>query len=320
MGNAVGCVSAGVKAPKKASSYGFNPFPLFSSFHGRPRNALQSSSSSSRNKKQKRERIQVDEGSAITSEQALPAALPFHSDQTSSSIPFSRSTSVVHPSLGSKKQSFQRSSSARRRSNNDPLIKRPHQLVNQEPKIESPETSHFVLVHGGGFGAWCWYKTMTLLKESGFKVDAVDLTGSGVSSCDTNSITSLEQYVKPLIDTFNELGNEEKVILVGHDFGGACISYVMELFPSKVAKAVFIAATMLTSGQSALDAISQQMGSNDLMQQAQIFLYANGKQNPPTSIDLDRTLLRDLLFNQSAAKVNVHYQLVKRLVASSYLN
>lgn len=131
MGNAVGCVSAGVKAPKKASSYAFNPFPLFSSFHGRPRNALQSSSSSSRNKKQKRERIQVDEGSVITSEQALPAALPFHSDQTSSSIPFSRSTSVVHPSLGSKKQSFQRSSSARRRSNNDPLIIRPHQLVNQ---------------------------------------------------------------------------------------------------------------------------------------------------------------------------------------------
>lgn len=131
MGNAVGCVSAGVKAPKKASSYAFNPFPLFSSFHGRPRNALQSSSSSSRNKKQKRERIQVDEGSLITSEQALPAALPFHSDQTSSSIPFSRSTSVVHPSLGSKKQSFQRSSSARRRSNNDPLIIRSHQLVNQ---------------------------------------------------------------------------------------------------------------------------------------------------------------------------------------------
>lgn len=133
MGNAVGsCVSAGAKAPKKASSYAFNPFPLFSSFHGRPRNALQSSSSSSRNKKQKRGRIQVDEDSVITSEQALPAAaLPFHSDQTSSSIPFSRSTSVVHPSLGSKRQSFQRSSSARRRSNNDPLIKRPHQLVNQ---------------------------------------------------------------------------------------------------------------------------------------------------------------------------------------------
>jgi hypothetical protein len=33
----------------------------------------------------------------------------------------------------------------------------------------------------------------------------------------------------------------------------------MELFPSKIAKAVFIAATMLSSGQSALDIFSQQV-------------------------------------------------------------
>lgn len=50
-----------------------------------------------------------------------------------------------------------------------------------------------------------------------------------------------------------------QVILVGHDFGGACISYVMELFPSKIAKAVFITAAMLTSGQSAIDIFSQQV-------------------------------------------------------------
>lgn len=46
---------------------------------------------------------------------------------------------------------------------------------------------------------------------------------------------------------------------MGHDFGGACISYAMELFPSKVAKAVFIAAAMLNSGQSTLDMFSQQV-------------------------------------------------------------
>lgn len=68
-----------------------------------------------------------------------------------------------------------------------------------------------MLVHGGGFGAWSWYKTMTLLEESGFKVDAVDLTGSGVSSFDTNSITSLAQYVKPLTDIFDKLEDGKKV-------------------------------------------------------------------------------------------------------------
>lgn len=48
-----------------------------------------------------------------------------------------------------------------------------------------------------------------------------------------------------------------QVVLVGHDFGGACISYAMELFPSKVSKAIFIAATMLIDGQSALDMFTE---------------------------------------------------------------
>lgn len=51
-----------------------------------------------------------------------------------------------------------------------------------------------------------------------------------------------------------------QVILVGHDFGGACVSYAMELFPSRISKAVFLAAAMLTSGQSALDIFSEKVG------------------------------------------------------------
>lgn len=50
-----------------------------------------------------------------------------------------------------------------------------------------------------------------------------------------------------------------QVILVGHDFGGACIAYAMELFPFRIAKAIFIAAAMLTNGQNTLDMFSQQV-------------------------------------------------------------
>lgn len=46
---------------------------------------------------------------------------------------------------------------------------------------------------------------------------------------------------------------------MGHDFGGACISYAMELFPPKISKAIFITAAMLTNGQSTLDMFSQQV-------------------------------------------------------------
>lgn len=116
-----------------------------------------------------------------------------------------------------------------------------------------------MLVHGGGYGAWCWYKIIALLKESKFQVTAIDLTGSGANFCDINSITTLPQYAKPLTDFLANLDHGKEVVLVGHDIGGACISYAMELYPAKVSKAVFVAATMLTNGQSALDVFSQQV-------------------------------------------------------------
>lgn len=50
--------------------------------------------------------------------------------------------------------------------------------------------------------------------------------------------------------------------------------------------------------------LHQAAASNDLMQQAQIFLYGHGNDHPPTAIELNKSLLRDLLFNQSPAKVH----------------
>ncbi|XP_068657198.1 putative methylesterase 11, chloroplastic isoform X2 [Aristolochia californica] len=229
-------------------------------------------------------------------EQALAAAILL---QQNGGLPFDRSTSMRYP--GTKKQQLPRSSSSRARSLTDPLLQ-PQQLVHQDLKLDDLETRHFVLVHGGGFGAWCWYKTIALLEEGGCKVDAIDLTGSGIDAFDTNCITSLSQYVKPLTNFMEKIEDGEKVILVGHDFGGACISYVMEMLPTKVAKAVFVSAAMLTNGQSTLDMFSQQTCKNDLMQRAQIFLYAKGHECPPTAIDLDKSLLRELLFNQSPSK------------------
>ncbi|XP_059283984.1 putative methylesterase 11, chloroplastic isoform X1 [Lycium ferocissimum] len=247
-----------------------------------------------------------NEDSFTSQDRALAAAILFQQQlqNNGAGVSFDRSTSLRYSNCKAKKKNegaLPRCSSSRSRSLTDPLLQ-PHQLLNKELTIDDLETNHFVLVHGGGFGAWCWYKTIALLEEAGFKVTAVDLTGSGVHSSDTNSITSLSQYAKPLTDFLEKLVDGEKVILVGHDFGGACVSFAMELYPSKVSKAVFVAATMLTSGQSALDIFSEKMKTNDLMRQSQIFIYANGNDKPPTAIDLDKSLLKDLLFNHSPAK------------------
>uniref|UniRef100_A0A453S252 AB hydrolase-1 domain-containing protein n=1 Tax=Aegilops tauschii subsp. strangulata TaxID=200361 RepID=A0A453S252_AEGTS len=76
--------------------------------------------------------------------------------------------------------------------------------------LENLETKKVVLVHGEGFGAWCWYKTISLLEEAGLDPVALDLTGSGIDHTDTNSITTLEEYSKPLIDYLSKLPENEK--------------------------------------------------------------------------------------------------------------
>ncbi|EEF50735.1 putative methylesterase 11, chloroplastic [Ricinus communis] len=303
MGNSLVCMSTENKARKKASKH---PPPHPSSSPSLvPSSSGRDGVTSSSSKKEINKDLELDEELA---EQAIAAAMLFRHHQRNGTLPFPRSTSVVYPSQGSNKKQLQqpgftKSSSSRQRSLADPLL-RPSQLVSQDLKIDDLETKHLILVHGGGFGAWCWYKVIALLEESGLKVDAIDLTGSGTHSSDTNTIKSLSQYVKPLVNIIDNLREGEKVILVGHDIGGACVSYVMELFPSKIAKSIFIAATMLSNGQSAFDILSQQTDSTDLLllRQAQVFLYGNGKNNPPTAIDLDKALLKDLLFNQSSPK------------------
>lgn len=178
------------------------------------------------------------------------------------------------------------------------------QLCAQEGVVKaSIETKHFVLVHGGGLGSWCWYKSIALLEESGLVATAIDLRGSGIDSMDPNEIGSMAVYAEPLLNFLDKLGSDEKVILVAHNIGGACISYAMECFPGKVSKAVFVAAAMITDGQRAFDVfVRQEKNEDDLMRKAQRFLYKNRTSSTPTAVELDRNSVKDLFFNRSPAK------------------
>ncbi|GKA98711.1 salicylic acid-binding protein 2-like protein [Tanacetum coccineum] len=83
----------------------------------------------------------------------------------------------------------------------------------------SDEQKHFVLVHGTCHGAWCWFKLKPLLEAMGHRVSAFDLLAS-------------------------ETNTKEKVVLVGHSFGGMSISLAMEKFPEKISLAVFLSAAI----------------------------------------------------------------------------
>ena len=103
---------------------------------------------------------------------------------------------------------------------------------------------HFVLVHGACLGAWSWFKLVPLLRAYGHTVTAFDLAASGIDSRQVTDIPSIADYFQPLTDFMAALPSQERVVLVGHSFGGLAISQSMELFPEKISVAVFVTASM----------------------------------------------------------------------------
>lgn len=191
------------------------------------------------------------------------------------------------------------STSSRRHTLSDPFSN-----GKQGPDIlENVKTKKFVLVHGEGFGAWSWYKTIALLEEVGLVPTALDLRGSGIDRTDTNSVTTLADYSKPLTDYLENLPEDEKVILVGHSSGGASVSYALEHFSQKISKAVFLCATMVSDGQRPFDVFAEELGSSELfLKESEFLIYGNGKDEPPTAFMFGNLQLKGLYFNQTPTK------------------
>ncbi|CAN8314872.1 unnamed protein product [Cochlearia groenlandica] len=103
---------------------------------------------------------------------------------------------------------------------------------------------HFVLVHGSCHGAWCWYKVKPLLEAAGHRVTALNLAASGIDTRSITEISTCEQYSEPLMNLLSSLPNDEKVVLVGHSFGGLSLAMAMEKFHEKILVSVFLSAFM----------------------------------------------------------------------------
>jgi len=155
---------------------------------------------------------------------------------------------------------------------------------------------HFVLIHGAGHGAWCWYKLMHLLQNSGHKVTAMDLTGSGLNTVDPNSITSFEDYDRPLLNILSEISLSQKVVLVGHSAGGLSLTHAIHVFGHRIAVAVYVAATMLSHGFCTDQDVQQ--GTPDLLNEYE-FYHGLGAEDPPTSAMVLRELQQEILYQLS---------------------
>ncbi|KAG7544784.1 Alpha/beta hydrolase fold-1 [Arabidopsis suecica] len=103
---------------------------------------------------------------------------------------------------------------------------------------------HYLLVHGGCHGAWCWYKVKPMLEHSGHRVTVLDLTASGVNMSRVEDIQTLEDYAKPLLEVLESFSSDDKVILVAHSLGGIPAALAADIFPSKISAAVFVTSFM----------------------------------------------------------------------------
>ncbi|GKU94666.1 hypothetical protein SLEP1_g8126 [Rubroshorea leprosula] len=155
-------------------------------------------------------------------------------------------------------------------------------------------TKHFVLVHGSCHGAWCWYKVVTLLKTAGHHVTALDLGGSGVDPKPLEEITSISDYLQPLMEFMASLSHQEKVILIGHSYGGLCISLAMERFPEKISVAVFLTAYMPNYKSSPGILIQEYFKGIQVesLMDCQ-FTFNQGKEKPPTSALFGPEFMKD---------------------------
>ncbi|XP_021629337.1 methylesterase 3 [Manihot esculenta] len=160
---------------------------------------------------------------------------------------------------------------------------------------------HFVLVHGACHGAWSWYKVATLLKSANHKVTALDLAASGVHPKQLTDLHSFSDYYEPLMEFMKSLPPEERVILVGHSMGGLSISAAMERFPEKISAAVFATAFMPGpdfSYNSIREEVDRQLDSFMDTQ----FTFANGQNNPPTSMLFGPDILSTRLYQLSPSE------------------
>jgi pimeloyl-ACP methyl ester carboxylesterase len=125
--------------------------------------------------------------------------------------------------------------------------------VGAETPTAAPTTKPVMLiVHGAWGGAWQFSKVDPLLREKGFDVRRITLTGLGERSHLASKDIGLETHIQDVVNVilFERL---ENIILVGHSYGGMVITGVANRLPERIKKLVYLDAMLPNDGECAQD-------------------------------------------------------------------
>jgi pimeloyl-ACP methyl ester carboxylesterase len=114
----------------------------------------------------------------------------------------------------------------------------------------------FVLVHGAWHGGWCWKKLVPHLRAAGHAVYTPTLTGVGERAHLLTRAVNVDTHVQ---DVLAVLACEDlhEVILVGHSYAGLLLPVIANAAPERIAKLVYLDATVAQSGLALFDRYPQ---------------------------------------------------------------
>ena len=118
-------------------------------------------------------------------------------------------------------------------------------------------TNTFVLVHGSWQGAWSWDGVRDRLRGHGHRVLTPALPGRGTFDEDRSWIGH-DDNVAAVLAAIDADG-AGPVVLAGHSLGGVTISQAADQRPGRIAQLVYCDAFALEDGESATDAMPEQM-------------------------------------------------------------
>jgi len=105
----------------------------------------------------------------------------------------------------------------------------------------------FVLVHGAWHGGWCWHKVVGRLEAMGHRAAAPDMPGHGDDETPIAGVT-MDDIVARIGETIG--AGDEKVVLVGHSYGGAMITQAAERYADRIKSLVYLTAFLPGDGQT----------------------------------------------------------------------
>jgi pimeloyl-ACP methyl ester carboxylesterase len=107
----------------------------------------------------------------------------------------------------------------------------------------------FVLVAGAWHGAWTWRRVLPRLWQEGHRAFAVPLTGVGERAHQFAPTIGLATHVQDVCAVI-EAEELTHAVLVGHSYAGMVITGAADRLPSRVARLVYVDASVPLPGES----------------------------------------------------------------------